>query len=258
MWPLCHQHCQHGLLPGKQKRQETGTASKKGNKGRCLLEWLHSVSSAHRGKTGSMSLLGLLICSCCCCGTTGDTHSSSNYCHLFIHSFLGVSLHQCLRGFTSVLQHWWMPSRDTGAITEMARVRLLTIGESCLLPQRSWYWQRHPACQIQASGWPTLSHFYWRPGGKRLISHASLKVMWFEMQYHINQSLNVTVPIPAAFTQAEGGAAAILARCVHEFMCNGMFFFIWVLHEFIFVQHVFIQTYAGLHVYACLNHMAVY
>ena len=47
--------------------------------------------------------------------------------------------------------------------------------------------------------------------------------MGFEMWYHINQSLNVTVPIPAAFTQAEGDAAAILllARC--EVVLSGMF-----------------------------------
>lgn len=171
------------------------------------------------GKQDQCHCWGFLICSRCCCGTMGDTHSSSNQCHLFIHSFLGVCLHQCLRGFTSVPQHWWMPSCDTSAITELSRPWLLTTGESCLFPQRSWYWQRHPACQIQASGWPTLSHFYWRPAGKRLISHAGLKVMWFEMQYHINQSLNVTVPIPAAFTQAEGDAAAILARCVHVTEC---------------------------------------
>lgn len=81
--------------------------------------------------------------------------------------------------------------------------------------------------------------------------------MWFEMQYHINQSLNVTVPIPAAFTQAEGDAAVTLARCVHECMCFGMFF-IWVLHKLISVQHVLIQMYAGLLAYACLSHMAVY
>lgn len=130
-----------------------------------------------------------------------------------------MRLHQCLDvppipgGFTSALWHWWMPACITSSITEPARLRLLTIGESCLLPQRSSYWQRHPACQIQASGWPTLSHFYWRPGGKRLISHAGLKVMWFEMHYHINQSLNVTVPIPAAFTHAEGNAAVMLV-CV--------------------------------------------
>lgn len=44
--------------------------------------------------------------------------------------------------------------------------------------------------------------------------------MWFEMQYHINQSLNVTVPIPAAFTQAEGNAAVMsvwlgVCMCMH-------------------------------------------
>lgn len=37
-----------------------------------------------------------------------------------------------------------------------------------------------------------------------------LKLMWFEMQYHINQFRNVTAPIPAAFTQAEGGICAVL------------------------------------------------
>lgn len=100
-----------------------------------------------------------------------------------------------------------------------------TLADSCLLPQRSWYWQRHPACQIQAGGWPTLSNFYWRPGGKRPISHAGMKVMCFEMQYHINQPLNVTVPIPAAFTQADGKCCCNtgLAWCVFECVLRYVF-----------------------------------
>lgn len=54
--------------------------------------------------------------------------------------------------------------------------------------------------------------------------------MWFEMQYHINQSLNVTVPIPAAFTQTEGKAAVMLLwlrffRFVHKFVFRQVFNF---------------------------------
>lgn len=57
--------------------------------------------------------------------------------------------------------------------------------------------------------------------------------MWFEMQYHINQSLYVTVPIPATFTQAEGDAAVmlVLAGC----MCIQVCFFILKLNKLSFV-----------------------
>lgn len=181
---------------------------KKGNKGRCLFEWLHSVSTAHGGKARSMSLLGLFnLLLLLFGGTTGDAHSSSNYYHLFRGIVLGrvpTLLSRCSRVSQRTHLGAPVPSRETSSITELARRRSPTIGESA---STEVVVLTETPCLSDRGQWVTYSPptFYWRPAGKRLISHAGLKVMWFEMQYHINQSLNVTVPIPAAFTQAGEG-----------------------------------------------------
>lgn len=154
------------MFANKEKAERDRNTEQKGNKGRCLFEWLRSVSTAHRGKQDQCHCWDFLICPCCCWGTTGDTHSSSNYRHLFSGIVLGYVyplMSQCFqhpRGFTPVFQHWWVPSCDIGADTEQVRLGFLTLGASRLLPQRSWYWQRHLACQIQASGRPTLTHTF--------------------------------------------------------------------------------------------------
>lgn len=83
--------------------------------------------------------------------------------------------------------------------------------------------------------------------------------MWFEMQYHINQSLNVTVPIPVAFTQAEGKAAVVLVwiggdMCVC--VCVPLCF--WVVNKYIFMPlSIHKNVCSCLCVDNCLNHMLV-
>lgn len=134
-WPLCHQPCQRSLLSKKEKQKERNSGQNS-NKGRCLLEWLHGVSTAHRRKADQCHCWDFLICSSCCCGTTGDTHDSSNYCHLFRRIVLvsvSPSMSWCYHfpgEFTSVLRHRCMPSWDVSAITEPRRLWLLTIGDS--------------------------------------------------------------------------------------------------------------------------------
>lgn len=134
-WPLCHQPCQRSLLSKKEKQKERNSGQNS-NKGRCLLEWIHGVSTAHRRKADQCHCWDFLICSSCCCGTTGDTHDSSNYCHLFrciVLVSVSPSMSWCYhfpREFTSVLQHRCMPSWDVSAITEPRRLWLLTIGDS--------------------------------------------------------------------------------------------------------------------------------
>lgn len=89
----------------------TWSFAKKENCRNCLLGQHHCVSTAHSGKQDQCHCWDFLICSCCCCRTTGASHSSSNYCHLFT----GIVLEDVSplvsrwfyhpRGSTSVLQH---------------------------------------------------------------------------------------------------------------------------------------------------------
>lgn len=65
------------------KAKRDRNSEPKGNKERCLLRWLRGVSTAHRGKQDQCHCWDFLICSRCCWGTTGVTHSNSNYCHSF-------------------------------------------------------------------------------------------------------------------------------------------------------------------------------
>lgn len=230
---------------GKAERDEN--SEQKGNKGRCLLEWLRSVSTLHRGKQDQCHCQDFLIYSCCCCGTTGDTHSSSNYCHLFRGIVLGhvsPSMSRCShhpRGFNSVFQNWWMPSCDISAITEQARLTarwILSASTEVMVLTET-------PCLSDTGQWVTYSPLLlkaWRQ--ETDITHrVESDVVWNAVSH---QSVSKCDSTNSNCFHSEGSAG--LARCEHlciqvccinNFSCN-------------------LYMYAGLRVYACLNHMAVY
>lgn len=150
MRPLCHRRC---LLPIKVRQKETLAANTRVTEKDVCKNKL-SVLTAHGGKQDQCHCWDFLICSCCCCGATGDAHSTSNYCHLFRRILLGyVSLLLSKRRSDP---NGWTSARCLCAILVQSEGKAScfqpTRGDCFVLPQRSQYRQRHPACQMQASG----------------------------------------------------------------------------------------------------------
>lgn len=230
MQPLCHQHCQHGLLPTKGKAERDRDSEQKGNKGRCLLEWLHSASTAHRGKQDQCHCRDFLICSCCCCGTTGDTHSSSNYCHLFrgiVLGYVSPSMSQCFRhpgGFTSVLRHWWMPSCDISAVTEQGQAAV-TVYRWILSASTEVMVLTETPCLSDTGQWVTYSLLLllkaWRQETD-ITRRVESDVVWNAVSHQSVSKCDSTNS--SCFHSGRGGCCCNtgLARCEYECVRSGL------------------------------------
>lgn len=142
------------LLRGRKRKP-------KGRKERCPLQWLHCVLSTRRGKQDQCHRWDFFICSYCCCRTARDTHSNSNYCHLFTVIALCACLHQRLH-VSTIPQDPSQCCRTYETFREIL-VRSqkqadygfwLQVTPVCL--SRGHGIDRHPGCQIQTSGWPAL------------------------------------------------------------------------------------------------------